>query len=183
MSNKYILVTGAPGSRWSGFVNDCLYTRPDVDTSDQSPNREYWAHGDLMHKGAYFDPSFEFMNSPESEWDKPFSGTGYRVIKSHTFAFMLDRLKEHGHDMYLIHRPDDECYEWWHTAGGWDITYPDYRRYYWDNDGMKDQIRLQNKHILDFVKQEGLEGYDDGKRTIYRWRPPTNTRKNLTETG
>lgn len=170
--NDYILVTGAPGSRWSGFVNEYLYTRPDVDLTDHSPQREYWHNGNLMHRGAYFDSGMEFNNFRES-WDLPFSGVGYRVIKSHLFAFTLDRLKQYGHQMYIIWRPDDECFEWWKEAGGFNITYPKYRPYYMDYEGIQDQIKLQNKHILRFVKEEGLKPYDDGKRIIYRWKPTT----------
>ena len=167
---KYILGTGAPGSRWSGFLDETFYSRPDVDTSDQSPEREYWKGNTLMHRGAYFDPGMEFGNFPE-DWDKPFSGNGYRLIKSHTFAFMLNYLtrQRNVEQIWMIHRPDNECYEWWHEAGGWDITYPNYRNYYFDNDGIRQQIKLQNQHILKFAKEKNLIPQHDGDRTIYRW--------------
>ena len=107
MSGKYIFVTGAPGSRWSGYVEDHIYTRDDIDRTDMSPEREYW-HGrdgdkDLMHRGAYFDPMMEFRNE-ERYWDEPFSGEGIRVIKSHTFAYHLPYLIDFGCPIHLVYR-------------------------------------------------------------------------------
>lgn len=170
---RYILVTGAPGSRWSGFVEDHLYTRDDIDTTDRSPEREYYHNGQLLHRGAYFDSGMEFNNFPEN-WHLPFSGTGVRVIKSHLFAFNVDYVKKFTNEIYLVWRPDDECYKWWHEAGGWDITYPKYKPYYFNDEGMMNQIRLQNEHILRFAEREGLEPWDDGKRIIYKWQSTEN---------
>lgn len=164
-------MTGAPGSRWSGFVNYALYSRPDVDLTDHTSEREYWKDGELMHRGSYFDPGMEFGNFSE-EWDKPFSGNGYRVIKSHTFSFQLQYLTENPdvEEIWMIYRDDNECYDWWHEAGGWDITYPNYKNYYMNNMVMREQIALQNKHILEFVKKYELKPHYDNKRTIYRWK-------------
>lgn len=162
--DNYIFVTGAPGSRWSGYVEDHLYTRDDIDTSDRSPSREYYHNGNLMHRGAYFDPLMEFNQM----WDKPFSGEGIRVIKSHTFAFQLPYLKDFGCPIHMVIRPDQECFDWWHEAGGWDITYPNYA-WYEDDDNMMEQIQLQNLLIRDFVESEKLEKHNDGKRDYYIW--------------
>ena len=46
---RYIFVTGAPGSRWSGYVEDHLYVRDDVDTSDFRQDREYKVDGKIHH--------------------------------------------------------------------------------------------------------------------------------------
>lgn len=165
--DKYILVTGAPGSRWSGYVEDHLYTRTDIDTSDRSPEREYWTGRDLMHRGVYFDPLMEFSNF-EEDWDKPFSGEGIRVIKSHTFAFQLPYLKRFECPIHLVYRSNQECFDWWHEAGGWNITYPNYA-WYRDDDNMMEQIQLQNLLIKEFVEEEGLEKHNDGKRDYYIW--------------
>lgn len=165
--DNYILVTGAPGSRWSGYVEDHLYTRNDIDTSDRSPEREYWIHGDLMHRGAYFDPEMEFGNFKE-DWDKPFSGTGTRIIKSHFFSCQLHLLKDYGYPMHIVMRTDEECFEWWHEAGGWDITYPSYK-YYKDDETMKSLIAFQNYMMRKFVEREKLEKHSDGKRDYYIW--------------
>lgn len=179
--NNYIFVTGAPGSRWSGYVEDHIYTRNDIDTSDQTPEREYKIDGKILHRGAYFDPLMEFENEP-SVWDKPFTkrggstgyprsmGTGIRVIKSHTHPYILDYLTQYKCPIHIVIRPDDECFDWWKEAGGWDITYPDYRHY--KNDKvMKSQIALQNKFSMEFIEKHGLEKHNDGKRDYYIWMP------------
>ena len=44
------------------------------------------------------------------EWDKPFSGKGKRIIKSHTFSYDLDKLKEYGYPIVFVYRPDYECF-------------------------------------------------------------------------
>lgn len=174
---KYIFVTGAPGSRWSGYVEDHIYTRDDIDTTDRSPEREYWltirdGARDLLHRGAYFDPLMEFRNNQE-EWDKPFSGEGIRVIKSHTFAFQLPYLTQFKCPIHMVIKPDQECFDWWHQAGGWDITYPNYKGFYRDDDNMMEQINLQNMLIREFVEEHKLEKHNDGKRDYYIWMPTT----------
>jgi hypothetical protein len=87
---QYILLTGAPGSKWSS-VAESLSRSPDIDTSDSTSDRAY-NNGEVKHKGSYFDPGMEFENDRDN-WDKPFSGTGHRIIKSHTFAHKLNELK------------------------------------------------------------------------------------------
>lgn len=182
---KYIFVTGAPGSRMSEYVEEHIYPLPNIDPSDRSPERTYWAHGELLHRGAYFDPCMEFENDA-LQWDKPFMerggstgyprskfnfGDGIRVIKSHTFAFQLDYLEQFKYPIHIVIRPDDECYEWWHAEGGWDITYPEYRRYYIDNDNLKEQIAIQNKTSLEWIEKKRLKKHNDGKRDYYIWTP------------
>lgn len=158
-------------------MEDHIYTRDDIDTTDRSSEREYWVgrEGDkyLMHRGAYFDPLMEFRND-ESVWDKPFSGEGIRVLKSHTFAYHLPYLKRFGCPIHLVYRTNQECFDWWHEAGGWDITYPSYK-WYRDDDNLMEQIQMQNLLIREFVEEEGLEKYNDGKRDYYIW--------NTTESG
>lgn len=170
---KYIFVTGAPGSRWSGYVEDHIYIRDDIDTTDRSPEREYWIGKTLMHQGVYFDPGMEFQNF-ETEWDKPFSGEGTRVIKSHGFAYQLPYLKAFGYPIHMVVRDNQECFDWWHEAGGWDITYPNYKSFYKDDDVMWEQICYQNHLILQFVEEEGLEKHNDGKRDYYIWNMTEN---------
>ena len=132
---KYIFVTGAPGSRWSGYVEDHLYVRDDIDKSDFRQDREYKVDGQVMHRGAYFDSGMEFNNFPQT-WDLPFDeeGVGLRVIKSHLFAYQLDWLTQFKDDIHIVYRPDQECFDWWHEAGGWDISYPNYKNYYIDDE-------------------------------------------------
>ena len=147
---KYIFVAGAPGSKWSSVVKNIYYS-PSIDRSDHSLERTYFhdASGrtELMHLGAYFDPGMEFgdwfLNNPglgerskeehELEFDRPFSGEGVRIIKSHWFSYTqhIEFIKKTWPEcpLVLVHRPDDACLGWWVKCGHFDITYPDYLHY------------------------------------------------------
>ena len=157
---KYIFVAGAPGSKWSSVVKNIYYS-PNVDQSDYSEDRTYWhdAPGtlELMHLGAYFDPGMEFgdwfdqlnqhsKSACEAEFDRPFSGTGVRIIKSHVFMHHIDFLKKNWPDcpVILVHRGDDACLGWWVKCGHFDITYPKYNNYYKDLRQMAVEIKRQN---------------------------------------
>lgn len=146
----YILFTGAPGSKWSSVAEN-IYQSPDIDRSDSTSERTY-LRDVVKHQGAYFDPGMEFDNNRDN-WGKPFSGTGRRIIKSHTFAHQLDQLKDTGHPIVMVRRSNLECYDWWMQAGGFDITYPNYKTYYKDPDTMWSQIKLQNMDITRFIQQ------------------------------
>ena len=148
---SYILFTGAPGSKWSS-VSENIYQSPDIDRSDSTSERVY--HKDVVkHQGAYFDPGMEFDNDRDN-WDRPFSGKGKRIIKSHTFAHQLDELKDLGYPIVMVRRNNLECYDWWMQAGGFDITYPNYKTYYKDPDNMWSQIVSQNRAITQFIQQQ-----------------------------
>jgi hypothetical protein len=158
---KYIFVAGAPGSKWSSVVKNIYYS-PSIDRSDNSTDRSY-AHagaynGRPMHLGSYFDPGMEFgswfdrlneysKEDCEQEFDRPFLGTGVRIIKSHMFMHHIGFLKETWPDcpVILVHRGDDACLGWWVRCGGFDISYPDYRHYYKDIETMYQEIIKQNK--------------------------------------
>jgi len=162
---KYIFVTGAPGSKWSSVVKN-IYSSGSLDTTDNTATRLY-AHSDAysgapMHMGSYFDPGMEFgtwfdqlagylKEECEAEFDRPFTGTGIRIIKSHVFAHHIDYLKTTWPDcpVVLVHRSDDACLGWWVRCGGFNITYPDYNPYYRDLDNMGYQIAQQNIAIVD----------------------------------
>jgi hypothetical protein len=161
---KYIFVAGAPGSKWSSVVKNIYYS-DSLDNSDYSKDREYWhdAGGelDLMHIGAYFDPGMEFgdwfdeldkhtKEECEAEFDKPFSGEGVRIIKSHVFAHHIDFLKEHWPDcpIVTVYRDDDSCLGWWVRCGHFDITYPLYHKYYKNLKEMSKIVNDQNRDIL-----------------------------------
>ncbi len=152
MNNEYIIITGAPGSKWSSVVKN-IYWSSSIDQSDYSKERTYWHDADtpgkkqLMHIGAYFDPGMEF----ETDWDEPFSGNGIRIIKSHVFAYELDRLKD-SHPLVMVYRNDVECIEWWKKCGHFNITYPNYTPYYIDLNNMWYEIQKQNRAIMQFVK-------------------------------
>ena len=160
---KYIFVAGAPGSKWSSVVKN-IYHSPDIDRSDYSDARTYYhdASGkrELMHLGAYFDPGMEFGGffdqldqhtkaHCEAEFDRPFSGTGVRIIKSHVFANQIDFIRATWSDcpIVLVHRDDDACLGWWVKCGHFDITYPLYHDYYKNLKTMASIIRDQNEGI------------------------------------
>jgi len=160
---KYIFVTGAPGSKWSSVVKNIYYSAS-IDQSDYSEARTYShdASGEmtLMHLGAYFDPGMEFgdffdrldqhtKEQCEKEFDRPFSGTGVRIIKSHVFAHHLEFIRRTWPDcaIVLVHRSSDACLGWWVKCGHFDITYPDYNKYYVDLKTMATKIKQQNHSI------------------------------------
>ena len=153
-------MAGAPGSKWSS-VSKNIYYSPDVDRSDDNTQRSY-AHpgaydGQPMHMGSYFDPGMEFgswfdqlsaysKEQCEHEFDRPFSGIGVRIIKSHMFMYHVGFLKQHWPEcpIVLVHRCDDASLGWWVRCGGFDISYPDYNKYYRDLDFMAEEISRQN---------------------------------------
>ena len=156
-------MTGAPGSKWSS-VSKNIYYSLDIDRSDYNDARTYYhdASGtmQLMHMGAYFDPGMEFggffdeidrhtKEKCEAEFDRPFTGTGVRIIKSHVFAHNIDFLKDHWPDcpIILVQRPNDACLGWWVKCGHFTITYPKYDQYYQDLRTMSTIISSQNRAI------------------------------------
>jgi len=170
---KYIFCAGAPGSKWSSLIKNIYYS-PDIDRSDYTDARTYYhdAPGtlQLMHLGAYFDPGMEFgknfdildqytKEECEQEFNRPFNGTGIRIIKSHVFAHHIDFLKATWPDMPIIlaDRGDDACLGWWVKCGHFNITYPSYAEYYKDLRTMSIIIARQNLDIRQaWDKYEGV---------------------------
>jgi len=169
---KYIFVAGAPGSKWSSVVKNIYYSA-DIDNSDYSDARTYYhdASGtiQLMHLGAYFDPGMEFgynfnllpwmrKDTLEEEFDRPFSGEGVRIIKSHVFCHHLDFIRKTWPDFPIIcvERDNDACLGWWVRCGHFDITYPSYEGYYKNLRDMAGQIDKQNADLKKFVKENQL---------------------------
>jgi hypothetical protein len=157
---KYIFMAGAPGSKWSSVAKNIYYS-PDIDRSDDNIDRVYASsvayNGTTMHLGSYFDPGMEFgvwfdrlneysKEACEKEFDRPFSGSGVRIIKSHMFMYHVEFLKQHWPDcsIILVHRGDDASLGWWVRCGGFNISYPDYNKYYRDLDFMAEEITRQN---------------------------------------
>jgi len=160
---KYIFCAGAPGSKWSSLIKNIYYS-PSIDCTDYSEARTYWhdAPGqlELMHLGAYFDPGMEFGDwfdrldqhtraKCEAEFDRPFTGEGVRIVKSHVFAHHIDFIKRTWPDspIILAHRGDDAALGWWVKCGHFDITYPSYNKYYKDLRTMAQIIADQNRDI------------------------------------
>ncbi len=173
---KYIFVAGAPGSKWSSVVKNIYYSSS-IDRSDYTDERTYYhdASGrrELMHLGAYFDPGMEFgkffhrlpmydRETLEQDFDEAFTGKGVRIIKSHVFANHIDYIRQTWPDcpIVLVHRSDDACLGWWVKCGHFDITYPDYAKYYQNLRVMAEKIREQNQGIADAMwdyKHQGLK--------------------------
>jgi hypothetical protein len=162
-------VAGAPGSKWSSVTKNIYYSAS-IDRSDYSEARTYShdAPGEmtLMHLGAYFDPGMEFgdffrnlnqytKEECEAEFNRPFSGTGVRIIKSHVFAHHLEFIKQTWPDcaIVLVHRSSDSCLGWWVKCGHFDITYPDYSKYYENLRQMSQIISAQNQAIESGMNQ------------------------------
>jgi hypothetical protein len=160
---KYIFVAGAPGSKWSSVCKNIYYS-DSIDRTDYSDARTYYhdASGrmELMHLGAYFDPGME-SNLPvdleqytreqlEAIFDREFSGSGVRIVKSHIFSNHIDFIKRTWPDcpIVLVHRDDDACLGWWVKCGHFDITYPLYHTYYRDLKTMAGIIKQQNEGIV-----------------------------------
>ena len=194
---KYIFMTGAPGSKWSS-VSKNIYYSPDIDRSDYSDARTYYhdASGttQLMHMGAYFDPGMEFggffdninrctKELCESEFDRPFTGKGVRIIKSHVFAHNIDFLKTYWPEcpIVLVQRPNDACLGWWVKCGHFDITYPKYEQYYRDLRTMAGIISAQNKDIQEAVwryRGQIVNTNSDLARAVNIQHPPENYEQN-----
>ena len=175
---KYIFCAGAPGSKWSSLIKNIYYS-PSVDRTDYTEARTYWhdAPGqlELMHLGAYFDPGMEFgdffdrldkhtREECEAEFDRPFTGEGVRIIKSHVFAHHIDFIKRTWPDcpVILAHRGDDAALGWWVKCGHFNITYPSYDKYYKDLRTMSGIIADQNRDIQTaWDKYEGMMPADN----------------------
>jgi hypothetical protein len=153
-----IFFTGVPGSRWSGIAQ-ILESLKGFNTTDRSPERSYIHNGFTGHKGAYFGRMMEFEAKLDSEyidaaWE---SGAGTKLVKSHDWAYSLHRirLKFPSDWIILVHRPDAESFDWWQSAGGFNISYPSYAAY--QNDQiMQREISWQNQAILKFAEENYL---------------------------
>jgi len=164
---KYIFMAGAPGSKWSSVAKN-IYHSASIDRSDSTLDRTYFSDAtgvtEIMHIGAYWDPGMEFGNwfgdgfgkrsreEHEEEFDRPFSGSGVRIIKSHRFCYKqnIDFIKITWPEspVVLVHRPDDACLGWWVKAGHFTIKYPNYQSY-GDLRSMGKIIEAQNIGIVE----------------------------------
>jgi hypothetical protein len=166
---KYIFVAGAPGSKWSSVAKN-IYHSNSIDRSDSSLDRTYFSDAsgltEIMHMGAYWDPGMEFGDwfgnlgdgfgertpvEHEKEFDRPFSGSGTKIIKSHRFCYLqnIEFLKKNWPNcpIVLVHRPNDACLGWWVKAGHFTIKYPNYQ-HYGDFRSMAGSIAAQNHGIV-----------------------------------
>lgn len=158
-----IFVTGTPGSKWSAIAHALIYA-DGINLSDIAEGRTHTAASRTFHFGNYFGPGMEYGSDfdridglPKDqlvrEFAAPFASQGgIKLLKSHMFARHLDTLAA----MFpkarflLVHRSDEACLAWWEMAGGFSISYPDYR-WYETADNMREQIALDNACIARFV--------------------------------
>jgi hypothetical protein len=153
-----IFFTGVPGSRWSGIAQT-IESIPGFNISDRSLERSFSHNGFTGHKGAYFGRLMEFEARLDSDylsqaWAKD---RGTKLIKSHDWAYSLDRLKDtFPMDwIMLVYRPDQASFDWWKQAGGFNINYPSYTAYQ-NDEIMRREISWQNQAILKFAKDRNL---------------------------
>jgi hypothetical protein len=176
--NNLIWFTGAPGSKWSGTAN-ILQSIHDLNfnISDRTPEREYTHTGpttlakSITHTGVYFGPghgvgehwdrlsildSKSIVREITQEWAD--ASYGNLLVKSHFLSHHLDFISETFPDnpIIMVFRPNHKCEQGWFGAGGWNISYPNYRPYYKDNDTMKSMIAEHNTLMLDFCKKKNI---------------------------
>lgn len=168
-NTNYTFLVGAPGSRWSG-VGQIIADTYGYNQKDETEWRIY-THGDFSgHRGAYWGPGMElgqnfhrleleygsdverFLKDCDKAWDV--NGSGTKLVKCHQFAYSLHWIYNNvpNSNILLVKRGNNECFDWWKQAGGWDITYPNYS-WYVDDPHMKHYIELENKMADAFVSE------------------------------
>jgi len=156
-----IFMIGVPGSRWSGIAQNIEDNIAGFNSSDRRPDREYRHHNFTGHLGVYFGTGWEHDTSLDpANLDAPFQHTqGTRILKSHEWAYQLDEIRErYPRDwIMLVYRPDMSAYSWWHQAGGFGITYPDYHPFYQDSARMLGEIAQQNQAIMRFAQKHDAQ--------------------------
>ena len=129
---------------------------PSFNISDRNSKREYTHTSYGGHVGAYFGPGMELEAKLDPDYiDGAWTDTtGTKIIKSHHWAYKLHDVKAAFPDdwIMLVYRPDMPSYTWWHQAGGFEITYPDYS-WYGNSSSMMNEIAIQNRKILEYAHQ------------------------------
>ena len=152
---------GVPGSRWSGIAQNIEDNIAGFNVTDRRSDRVYQHHGFSGHLGVYFGTGWEHDTSLDPQnLDHGFEYTqGTRILKSHEWAYQLDEIRERYPEAWimLVYRPDMSAYSWWHEAGGFAISYPDYRPYYQDSARMLCEIVQQNQAIMRFAQRHDAE--------------------------
>jgi len=178
LGEDLILITGAPGTRWSASIQS-ITSHPDINLSDQTEERSYERTASYedgkqagigWHRGVYFGPGHEFGDTFDEleSWDKKslleefkkaFSDWdhGIKIIKSHWFAYSLDHLHECFPRAKIIayYLPDELCLKWWQVVGGFDIAYPHYD-WYKSHKRMLEQIKIENACSIKFAAEKGV---------------------------
>jgi hypothetical protein len=161
--DKLIFWTGAPGSKWSA-TSWCLSKtkKLDIDTSDRAEHRSFVIKIGVgqskrdwhRHVGSYFGPGFEFghnfhkintltKDEIKEEISKPFDENNkFKIVRCHQFVYHLDWIRDNFPESKIVvtWRRPEASWNGWITAGGFDITHPDYNEYYKDEETAKDLI-------------------------------------------
>jgi hypothetical protein len=145
-----------------------------------------------MHLGAYFDPGMQYGDffdciaqysklACETEFDKPFSGSGTRIIKSHVLSNSIPFLRANWPDcpVVMVYRANDSCLGWWVRCGHFNITYPNYKPYYKDLATMATIIDQQNNSIRGFLDQAWTANSNEHLAEILRIEPPPTNYKQI----
>ena len=159
---EYEFFTGVPGSRWSGLAQE-IKLNPAYNTSDRAPHRVY-THGDFAgHKDSYFGTGMEFdTRLSKKNLDAPFFApspvNGTKLLMGHEWPYHFESIIKRYPEAWitLVYRPGPASMQWWLQAGGFDITYPNYK-WYQNESTMAVQIYKQNKLILDFAQHHSLQ--------------------------
>jgi hypothetical protein len=116
------------------------------------PFNEFGEHYDSIKNNYTVDQFYKECNRPFTDQLKP-----YKQIKSHWFCYQLDWLYENcpGHEIILVRKPVDMCYERWHAQGGWNIYYPIYT-WYRDSDNMKKCIEKEMQAMSEFADSKKI---------------------------
>ena len=177
MKNTNIWFCGIPGSKWSGVDIDLRQVLP-CDRSDETPDRVFYHRaqtpGDTNngHRGSYWGPGmgcgedwldFNHMSPVkiQQDIDHVFSGSGYRVIKSHFFAryFNLDYIWNNFPEDYmvLVYREPQKSFAWWSEVMDFsEGHFPDYRPGYTDYNTMRTLLWQENNKITEFAIRKNL---------------------------
>lgn len=83
---------------------------------------------------------------------------GTRIVKSHEWMFKIDTIKQYfPNDWFMmVYRPDMACYDWWHEAGGFRISYPSYASYK-TSELMLASIIEQNRAMMEISDKYKIE--------------------------
>jgi len=169
-----ILAAGAPGSGWSGVINNICYgdeiNRTDVGNADVYCQPGYRGR----HVGTYFGPyenygkQFDRLDQYSNdellaEFKKPFRNfEGIKIIKSHQFCYSLDLLYEYfpkARYLCVFRETDELTFDWWHKCGGWEISHPKYT-WYENDERMLKQIAIENRAIHKFIDEKRLKVFN-----------------------
>ena len=157
--NKLIFWTGAPGSKWSATAWCLSKTkRLDIDSSDQAEHRCYIVNDKrwpgIRHVGSYFGPGMEFghnfhkintltKDEIKEEISKVFDENDkFKIVRCHQFVYHLDWIRDTFPEskIVVVWRKPEISWNGWISAGGFDITHPNYNEYYKDEETAKKLI-------------------------------------------